>query len=100
MLTLTIGLCCICFVIGFIVGKILTPSTSSTDTGVDLVTGLDPTRRCWKIVRYHKGTKEFDCIWSSHIDDKRVADRICARLNNPNGPGNEYLYGDYYVEEM
>lgn len=94
MLTLTIGLCCICFVIGFIVGKILTPSTSSTSTG------LDPTRRCWKIVRYHKGTKEFDCIWSSCIYDKRVADKKCAMLNDPNGPGNEYLYGDYYVEEM
>ena len=94
MLTLTIGLCCICFVIGFIVGKILTPSTSSTSTG------LDPTRTCWKIVRYHKGTKEFDCIWASCIYDKRVADKKCARLNDPNSPGNEHLYGDYYVEEM
>ena len=99
MLTLTIGLCCICFVIGFFVGKILTPSTSSTSSNTTS-TGLDPTRSCWKIVRYHKGTKEFDCIWASCIYDKRVADKKCARLNDPNSPGNEHLYGDYYVEEM
>ena len=99
MLTLTIGLCCICFVIGFFVGKLLTPSTSNTSSNTTS-TGLDPTRTCWKIVRYHKGTKEFDCIWASCIYDKRVADKQCARLNDPNDPGKEYLYGDYYVEEM
>ena len=99
MLTLTIGLCCICFVIGFFVGKILTSNTSSTSSNTTS-TGLDPTRTYWKIVRYHKGTKEFDCIWASCIYDKRVADKKCARLNDPNSPGNEHLYGDYYVEKM
>lgn len=98
MLTLTIGLCCICFVIGFFVGKILTSNTSSTNSNTTS-TGLDPTRTCWKIVRYHKGTKVFDCIWASCIYDKRVADKKCARLNDPT-QGNEHLYGDYYVEKM
>lgn len=79
------------FLIGFLIGKGLNPSND---------TALDPTKTYWKIVRYRKGTKEFDCIWSSCIYDKRVADKKCARLNDPNSPGNEHLYGDYYVEKM
>lgn len=87
------------FIGGFLVGRasrLKTPDTSSTDT----TTGLDPTKSyCWKIVRYHKGTKVFDCIWEKGIYDKRVADKRCARLNDPS-QGNEHYYGDYYVEKM
>ena len=89
-------LCCYCFLIGFLIGKLVTLKkdldTSSTST-------LDPTKTYWKIVRYRKGTKEFDCIWKKLIYDKRVADKMCAKLNDPT-QGNEHLYGDYYVEKM
>mgnify|MGYP006988825198 CR=1 FL=1 len=57
----------------------------------------DDERPFWKIVRYNKDGS-FDCVWSSGIYDKRVADKKCARLNNP-GEGNEYLYGKYVVEK-
>ena len=84
------------FLIGFLIGKGLTLKqeldTSSTST-------LDPTKTYWKIVRYRKGTKEFDCIWQKNIYDKRVAEQMCAELNDPSH-GNEYRYGDYYVESM
>lgn len=89
-------LCCYCFLIGFLIGKLVTLKkdldTSSTST-------LDPTKTYWKIVRYRKGTKDFDCIWQKLIYDKRVADKMCAKLNDPT-QGNEHLYGDYYVEKM
>ena len=52
----------------------------------------------YRIVRYNKNG-EFDCIWESFIYDKRVADKRCAKLNNPN-EGNEYLYGTYVVESQ
>ena len=89
-------LCCYCFLIGFLIGKLVTLKkaldTPSTST-------LDPTKTYWKIVRYRKGTKDFDCIWKKLIYDKRVADKMCAKLNDPT-QGNEHLYGDYYVEKM
>lgn len=48
-------LCCYCFLIGFLIGKLVTLKkdldTSSTNTA------LDPTKTYWKIVRYRKGTK-------------------------------------------
>jgi len=49
----------------------------------------------YRIVRYVNN--HFDCIWESRIYDKRVADKRCKRLNDPN-QGNEYLYGTYVVE--
>ena len=50
----------------------------------------------WRIVRYRNG--KFDCVWKSGIFDKRVADKICKKLNDPNA-GNEHYYGTYVVEE-
>lgn len=60
-------MCCYCFLIGFLIGKLVTLKkdldTSSTNTA------LDPTKTYWKIVRYRKGTKE----WEKNIDDPAVA---------------------------
>ena len=50
----------------------------------------------YRIVRYRNN--KFDCIWRNVIYDKRVADKECARLNNPNC-GNEWRYGKYVVEK-
>lgn len=52
----------------------------------------------WNIVRYKKDGS-FDCLWETAIYDKRVADKRCARLNDPN-EGNEHLYGVYVVEKF
>lgn len=52
----------------------------------------------WNIVRYKKDGS-FDCLWETAIYDKRVADKRCARLNDPN-EGNEHLYGVYFVEKF
>ena len=86
------------FLIGFLIGKGLTLK-QELDTSNPSNNILDPTRTYWKIVRYRKGTKDFDCIWSSGIYDKRVADKMCAKLNDPT-QGIAHLYGDYYVEKM
>ena len=68
-------LCCYCFLIGFLIGKLVTLKkdldTSSTST-------LDPTKTKWKIVRHRKGTNELDCLWQKNIYDKRVAERMWA----------------------
>lgn len=50
----------------------------------------------WRIVRYRNG--KFDCVWESCIFDKRVADKRCKKLNDPN-EGNECYYGTYVVEK-
>jgi len=49
----------------------------------------------WRIVRYRNG--HFDCIWKSCLYDKRVADKKCAKLNDPNN--SESHYGTYIVEK-
>ena len=92
-------LCAFCFLIGFLIGKRLTLKQELDTSNPNDKDVLDPTKTYWKIVRYRKGTKEFDCIWKKLIYDKRVADKICAKLNDPT-QGNEHLYGDYYVEKM
>ena len=50
----------------------------------------------WRIVRYRNG--KFDCVWRNGIYDKRVADKYCKKLNDPNA-GNEHYYGTYIVEK-
>lgn len=50
----------------------------------------------WRIVRYRNG--KFDCVWECGIFDKRVADKRCKKLNDPN-EGNECYYGTYVVEK-
>lgn len=50
----------------------------------------------WRIVRYRNG--KFDCVWECGIFDKRVADKRCEKLNDPN-EGNECYYGTYVVEK-
>lgn len=50
----------------------------------------------WRIIRYKNG--KFDCVWKSGIFDKRVADKRCKKLNDPN-EGNEHYYGTYVVEK-
>ena len=50
----------------------------------------------WRIVRYRNG--KFDCVWEDGIFDKRVADKRCKKLNDPN-EGNECYYGTYVVEK-
>lgn len=50
----------------------------------------------WRIIRYKNG--KFDCVWESGILDKRVADKRCKKLNDPN-EGNEHYYGTYVVEK-
>ena len=92
-------LCAFCFLIGFLIGKGLTLKQELDTSNPSTDTALDPTKTYWKIVRYRKGTKEFDCIWQKNIYDKRVAEQMCAELNDPSH-GNEYRYGDYYVESM
>ena len=92
-------LCAFCFLIGFLIGKRLTLKQELDTSNPNDKDALDPTKTYWKIVRYRKGTKEFDCIWKKLIYDKRVADKMCAKLNDPT-QGNEHLYGDYYVEKM
>ena len=92
-------LCAFCFLIGFLIGKGLTLKQELDTSNPSNDTALDPTKTYWKIVRYRKGTKDFDCIWQKLIYDKRVADKMCAKLNDPTR-GNEHLYGDYYVEKM
>ena len=87
------------FLIGFLIGKGLTLKQELDTSNPSNDTALDPTKTYWKIVRYRKGTKEFDCIWQKNIYDKRVAEQMCAELNDPSH-GNEYRYGDYYVESM
>lgn len=92
-------LCAFCFLIGFLIGKRLTLKQELDTSNPNDKDALDPTKTYWKIVRYRKGTKDFDCIWKKLIYDKRVADKMCAKLNDPT-QGNEHLYGDYYVEKM
>ena len=92
-------LCAFCFLIGFFIGKGLTLKQEHATSNPNDKDALDPTKTYWKIVRYRKGTKDFDCIWKKLIYDKRVADKMCAKLNDPT-QGNEHLYGDYYVEKM
>ena len=92
-------LCAFCFLIGFFIGKGLTLKQELATSNPNDKDALDPTKTYWKIVRYRKGTKDFDCIWQKLIYDKRVADKMCAKLNDPT-QGNEHLYGDYYVEKM
>ena len=87
------------FLIGFLIGKGLTLKQELDTSNPNDKDALDPTKTYWKIVRYRKGTKDFDCIWQKNIYDKRVAEQICAELNDPSH-GNEYRYGDYYVESM
>lgn len=94
---LTILLVVIAFFGGFIAGRASTLTVSESSSLPEIK--LDPNKSYWKIVRYHKGTKDFDCIWENGIYDKRVADKRCARLNDPK-QGNEHYYGDYYVEKM
>ena len=93
-------LCAFCFLIGFLIGRGLTLKQEVDTSNPSNDNTLDPTKTYWKIVRYRKGTKDFDCIWEKFIYDKRVADKICANLNDPNGEDNAHLYGDYYVEKM
>ena len=87
------------FLIGFLIGKGLTLKQELDTSNPNDKDALDPTKTYWKIVRYRKGTKEFDCIWQKNIYDKRVAEQMCEELNDPSH-GNEYRYGDYYVESM
>ena len=87
------------FLIGFLIGKGLTLKQELDTSNPNDKDALEPTKTYWKIVRYRKGTKEFDCIWQKNIYDKRVAEQMCAELNDPSH-GNEYRYGDYYVESM
>ena len=87
------------FLIGFLIGEGLTLKQELDTSNPSNDNTLDPTKTYWKIVRYRKGTKEFDCIWQKNIYDKRVAEQMCTELNDPSH-GNEYRYGDYYVESM
>ena len=91
------------FIVGVIIGVAIAKTakyvksdslfSSSSDRDQDGYTQEEKTS-CWKIVRYVNG--HFDVVWSSLIYDKRVADKRCAALNDPNS--NEHFYGTYIVE--
>ena len=53
------------FLIGFLIGKGLTLKQELDTSNPSNDNTLDPTKTYWKIVRYHKGTKDFDCIWQN-----------------------------------
>lgn len=74
-------------------GKYVKSDSSSPARDQDGYTQEEKTSY-WRIVRYVNG--HFDAVWSSLIYDKRVADKKCAALNDPNS--NEHFYGTYIVE--